>query len=298
MRKALAIDVGGTKIYNAIVNEKGEIISEIEKRHTPKTFAEIKQIFKDIIARHEDEVDIIAFATCGAVNNSNDKILGSTGNIAKEYPTMDFVSLSKNKKVFVENDANAAAWAEHVIGASKGMPYSIMITLGTGVGGGIILGNKLYKGKNGAAGEMHFKMRTDKHRQCTCGSWDCFEAYASGTGLKLTAEEISKNPDITTYDVIDGWKNNDVLMTKIFNQWQNDILEGLIGLANLFDPDVIVLSGSMAEFVDEKYLTDAVNKEIVTTPTKVVKGIAGNYSGMIGAALLALGVDSVGGSNG
>ena len=298
MRKALAIDVGGTKIYNAIVNEKGELISEIEKRHTPKTFAEIKQIFKDIIARHEDEVDIIAFATCGAVNNSNDKILGSTGNIAKEYPTMDFVSLSKNKKVFVENDANAAAWAEHVIGASKGMPYSIMITLGTGVGGGIILGNKLYKGKNGAAGEMHFKMRTDKHRQCTCGSWDCFEAYASGTGLKLTAEEISKNPDITTYDVIDGWKNNDVLMTKIFNQWQNDILEGLIGLANLFDPDVIVLSGSMAEFVDEKYLTDAVNKEIVTTPTKVVKGIAGNYSGMIGAALLALGVDSVGGSNG
>lgn len=298
MRKALAIDVGGTKIYNAIVNEKGEIISEIEKRHTPKTFAEIKQIFKDIIARHEDEVDVIAFATCGAVNNSNDKILGSTGNIAKEYPTMDFVSLSKNKKVFVENDANAAAWAEHVIGASKGMPYSIMITLGTGVGGGIILGNKLYKGKNGAAGEMHFKMRTDKHRQCTCGSWDCFEAYASGTGLKLTAEEISKNPDITTYDVIDGWKNNDVLMTKIFNQWQNDILEGLIGLANLFDPDVIVLSGSMAEFVDEKYLTDAVNKEIVTTPTKVVKGIAGNYSGMIGAALLALGVDSVGGSNG
>lgn len=298
MRKALAIDVGGTKIYNAIVNEKGEIISEIEKRHTPRTFAEIKQIFKDIIARHEDEVDVIAFATCGAVNNSNDKILGSTGNIAKEYPTMDFVSLSKNKKVFVENDANAAAWAEHVIGASKGMPYSIMITLGTGVGGGIILGNKLYKGKNGAAGEMHFKMRTDKHRQCTCGSWDCFEAYASGTGLKLTAEEISKNPDITTYNVINGWKNNDVLMTKIFNQWQNDILEGLIGLANLFDPDVIVLSGSMAEFVDEKYLTDAVNKEIVTTPTKVVKGIAGNYSGMIGAALLALGVDSVGGSNG
>ena len=298
MRKALAIDVGGTKIYNTIVNEKGEIISEIEKRHTPKTFAEIKQIFKDIIACHEDEVDVIAFATCGAVNNSNNGILGSTGNIASEYPTMDFSALSTKKKVFVENDANAAAWAEHVIGASKGMPYSIMITLGTGVGGGIILGNKLYKGKNGAAGEMHFKMRTDKHRQCTCGSWDCFEAYASGTGLKLTAEEISKNPDITTYDVIDGWKNNDVLMTKIFNQWQNDILEGLIGLANLFDPDVIVLSGSMAEFVDEKYLTDAVNKEIVTTPTKVVKGIAGNYSGMIGSALLALGVDSVGGSNG
>lgn len=290
MKKALAIDVGGTKIYNAIVNENGEIISEIEKHHTPKTFQEIKSLFEKIISKYENEVDAIAFATCGAVKNSNDGILGSTGNIAKEYPTMDFKSLSK-KKVFVENDANAAAWAEHKIGSSKGMPNSIMITLGTGVGGGIILNNKLFKGKNGAAGEMHFKMRTDKHRKCTCGSYDCFEAYASGTGLKLTAEEISGNPDITTYDVIDGVKKGSEEMIKIFDKWQDDVLAGLIGLANLFDPDVIVLSGSMAEFTDEKYLTDEVNKDIVTTPTKIVKGSAGNYSGMIGAALLALSED-------
>ncbi len=289
MRKALAIDVGGTKIYNTIVNEKGEIVGEIEKRRTPETFQAIKETFKDIISRYEDEVDVIAFSTCGAVNNANNKILGSTGNIAAGYPEMDFSSLSK-KKVFVENDANAAAWAEHILGASRGMPYSIMITLGTGVGGGIILNNKLYKGKNGAAGEMHFKMRTDKHRKCTCGSWDCFESYASGTGLKHTAEEISKNPDITTYDVIAGWKNGDKLMIEIFNRWQNDILEGLIGLANIFDPDVFVLSGSMAEFVDTDYLTRSVNAEIITTPTQVVKAITGNYAGMIGAALLALGV--------
>lgn len=293
MKKALAIDVGGTKIYNTIVDENGEIIGEIEKQSTPKTFDEIKNTFEDIITRYENEVDVIAFATCGAVNNSNDEILGSTGNIAKEYPLMDFKSLSK-KPVFVENDANAAAWAEHVIGASKNMPYSIMITLGTGVGGGIILDNKLYKGKKGAAGEMHFKMRLDKHRKCTCGSFDCFESYASGTGLRLTAVEMSKNPNITTYDVIDGWKNNDRLMTAIFNRWQNDILAGLIGLANIFDPDVIVLSGSMAEFTDTDYLTDKVNQEIVTTPLKVVKAEAGNYSGMIGAALLALGISKVG----
>ena len=185
-------------------------------------------------------------------------------------------------------DANAAAWAEHVIGSSKGMPYSVMLTLGTGVGGGIILDNKLYKGKNGAAGEMHFKMRTDKHRKCTCGSYDCFEAYASGTGLKRTAEEISGDPDITTYDVIEN--KDRPMMKKILETWQNDILEGIIGLANIFDPDVVVLSGSMAEFVDIEYLEKQANKEIVTTPFKVVKASAGNYSGMIGAALLALGV--------
>lgn len=289
MRKALAIDVGGTKIYNTLINERGEILEDIEKFSTPKAFSEIKDLFKDIIKRRSKEVDVIAFATCGAVNNSNDGILGSTGNIVKEYPSMNFKILSE-KPVFVENDANAAAWAEHIIGASKGMADSIMITLGTGVGGGIILNNKLFKGKNGAAGEMHFKLRTDKHRKCTCGSYDCFEAYASGTGLKLTAEEISENPDITTYDVIDGWKKQDKLMTNIFNKWQDDILVGLVGLANLFDPEAIVLSGSMAEFVDTEYLTKMVNEEIVTTPTKIVKAQAGNYSGMIGAALLALNV--------
>ncbi len=287
MCKALAIDIGGTKIYNTVINDKGEIVADIEKRATPKTFEEIEAAFRDIISKYEDEVDVVAISTCGAVNNFNNGILGSTGNIAAGYPNMNFASLSK-KKVFVENDANAAAWAEHVIGASRGLSDSIMITLGTGVGGGIIINNKLFKGKNGAAGEMHFKLRTDKHRKCTCGGWDCFEAYASGTGLKKTAEEISANPDITTYDVIEGWKNNDVLMTKIFLKWQEDILAGLIGLANLFDPEVIVLSGSMAEFVDTDYLTKAVNDEIITTPTAVVKAKSGNYSGMIGAALLAL----------
>ncbi len=287
MKKALTIDVGGTKIYNTLVNENGEIIGEIEKRSTPKNYDEIIKTFKDIIQKYENEVDVIAFATCGAVNNTNDGILGSTGNIAKEYPQTDFKSLSK-KPVFVENDANCAAWAEHIIGASKGMPYSVMLTLGTGVGGGIILDNKLYKGKSGAAGEMHFKMTRDKLRPCTCGSHDCFEAYASGTGLKLTAEEISGNKDITTYDVIDGLKNNDKLMLEIFNRWQEDIINGIIGLADIFDPDVFVLSGSMAEFVDVGYITQKVNEEIVTQPTKVVKAQAGNYSGMIGAGLLAL----------
>ena len=284
-KKALAIDVGGTKIYSTIIDEKGEIVADIEKYHTPKTFVEIETLFKDIISRHEDEVDVVAFATCGAVNNQNDGILGSTGNIAKEYPTMNFKALSK-KTVFVENDANAAAWAEHIVGSSKGMPYSVMLTLGTGVGGGIILDNKLYKGKNGAAGEMHFKMRVDKHRKCTCGSYDCFEAYASGTGLKKTAEEISGDPDITTYDVIEN--KDRPIMKKILETWQNDILEGIIGIANIFDPDVVVLSGSMAEFVDYDFLEKEANKQIVTTPFKVVKASAGNYSGMIGTALLAL----------
>jgi len=245
---------------------------------------------REIIKNHEDEVDVIAFATAGAVNNENTKVISSTGNLVEGYRTIEFDKLS-NKKVFVENDANAAAWAEHIIGASKGMPNSVMLTLGTGVGGGIILNNKLFKGKSGAAGEMHFKMYPDKRRKCTCGSWDCFEAYASGTGLKKTAEEISQNPEITTYDVIGGLELQDELMTKIFRKWQDDILAGIIGLANLFDPDCVVLSGSMAEFVNTEYLEKETNSQIVTQPTKVLKATAGNYAGMIGAGLLAMGVN-------
>lgn len=286
MKKALALDVGGTKIYNAIVNENGEIISEIEKHATPKTFDEIKKTFIEIIKKYENDVDVIAFSTCGAVNNQNSKILGSTGNIAKGYPQMPFLELS-TKPVFVENDANCAAWAEHEIGASVNCPTSVMITLGTGVGGGIIIDNKLLKGQNGAAGEMHFKMYSDKRRKCTCGSWDCFEIYASGTGLKITAQEMLKDPNVTTYDVMDGVKNKNQKMLDVYHRWEEDITNGIIGLANIFDPDCVVLSGSLAQFVETDKVEKIVNQEICTTPTKVVKATAGNYSGMIGAALLA-----------
>lgn len=286
MKKALALDVGGTKIYNAIINEKGEIISEIEKHATPKTFDEIKKTFIEIIKKHENDVDVIAFSTCGAVNNQNSKILGSTGNIAKGYPQMPFLELS-TKPVFVENDANCAAWAEHEIGASVNCPTSVMITLGTGVGGGIIIDNKLLKGQNGAAGEMHFKMYSDKRRKCTCGSWDCFEIYASGTGLKITAQEMLKDQNVTTYDVMDGVKNKNQKMLDVYHRWEEDITNGIIGLANIFDPDCVVLSGSLAQFVETDKVEKIVNQEICTTPTRVVKATAGNYSGMIGAALLA-----------
>ena len=285
-KKALAIDVGGTKIYSAIINENGDIISDIEKYATPKSYDEIKSLFAAIIKKYENDVDVIAFSTCGAVNNENSHILGSTGNIAPGYPNMPFKDLS-SKPVFVENDANCAAWAEYKIGASKGSKVSVMLTLGTGVGGGIIINNQLLKGQNGAAGEMHFKMYSDKRRKCTCGNWDCFEIYASGKGLQITASEISGNSDITTYDVIDGVKNNDSKMIEIFDKWQNDITNGIIGLSNIFDPDCVVLSGSMAEFVDTAKIQNNANKEIITTPIEVKKATAGNYSGMIGAVLLA-----------
>lgn len=287
MKKVLAFDIGGTKIYSTIVNEQGNIISPVEKFTTPKTISGLETILKNHIIKYEDMVDVIAIATAGAVNNENTAVIGSTGNLVEGYYTINFQVLS-NKHVFLENDANAAAWAEYKLGASKHTDVSIMLTLGTGVGGGIIINNRLLKGKSGSAGEMHFRMYPDKRRKCTCGNWDCFEAYASGSALKKEAEEILNNPNITTYDVIEGVKKQDSKMVEIFNIWQNNIEIGLEGLANIFDPDCIVLSGSMAQFVNIKKLEEMVNSAIVTKPTSIRLATTGNYAGMIGVSLLAL----------
>ncbi|MBQ6516959.1 ROK family protein [bacterium] len=287
MKKALAFDIGGTKIYSAIVDENGKFLSEISKNSTPKTTEEIISIIKGEVLKNKDNFDVVSFATAGAVNNENTAVISSTGNLPSDYRTIKFHELT-DKKVFVENDANAAAWAEHKVGSTKDYAYSIMLTLGTGVGGGIILNNKLYKGRSGAAGEMHFKMSRFNTRNCTCGSNDCFEIYASGNGLKLTAQEVLKNDKYTSYDVIEGVNKNDENMIKVFNMWQKDIADGILGLQNLFDVECFSLSGSMAEFTDVKKIEDYVNKYTVTSKTKVVKASAGNNSGMIGAALLAL----------
>ena len=287
MKKALAFDIGGTKIYSTIIDETGVVSSDIAKFSTPKTIDGIKRILKEQISKFEEKVDVIAIATAGAVNNSNTAVIGSTGNLVQGYSSIDFQALS-SKRVFLENDANSAAWAEYKIGASRGSSVSVMLTLGTGVGGGIIVNDKLLKGKSGAAGEMHFKMYPDKRRKCTCGSWDCFEIYASGTALKLDAEEMLNNKEITTYDVIDGVKQGNKKMKDILNKWQNDIIIGIKGLANIFDPDCVVLSGSMAQFVDVKTIEAEVNSDLVTTPTSIRLATAGNYAGMIGVSLLAI----------
>ena len=285
MKKALGIDIGGTKIYCAQINQNGEIVSEIEKYPTPKTKEEIVEKFKEIIKKHENEINFVAFSTAGGVNKENNRVICSTANLPEGYPEINFSELS-NKPVFVENDANCAAWAEYKIGSAKNMDNSITLTFGTGVGGGIIVDGKLLKGKSGVAGEVHFKMSLDKKRKCSCGSYDCFEIYASGNGLRLTGVEQTGNNDITTYDIIEGVRKNDETMLRIYNIWQNHIILGLVGLSDIFDPDCIVLSGSMGEFCDVEYIEKRVNEEITTTPTKILHATSGNFAGMIGAVLL------------
>ena len=300
MSKVLAIDVGGTKLVYAIINEKGDFLGEIKRELTPKNIDELKLVFKKIIENNESKVDIIAFATAGAVNIDNTRVDSSTPNLPEGYNNIDFSLLSK-KPVYVENDANAAAWAEYKVGAAVGEDNNITITLGTGVGGGFIVNGKLLRGKSGRAGEVGSMKINGRDRICTCHRKNCFESYASGTGLKKTAEEIAKNDevfkssiysskkaqDITTYDIIDGIKNNDKYSLKVFDTWKNDLIIGLINIVNIFDTESIIISGGMGEFIDTDEIESAVNSEIVVSPVKIKLAKAGNYAGMIGAALLA-----------
>ena len=300
MKKVLAIDVGGTKLIYAIINEKGEFLSEVKKTSTPKNIEELKNTFKKIISENEKVIDFTAFATAGAVNIENTKVESSTPNMPLGYNSLNFTELS-SKPVFVENDANAAAWAEYKTGAAIGEENNITITLGTGIGGGFIVNGKLLRGKSGRAGEVGSMKIQGRGRICTCKRKDCFESYASGSGLKKTAEEIAQNDsifltsiyktkvpnEITTYDIIAGLKENDEYSEKVFNTWKQDLIIGLINITNIFDPESIILSGGMGEFINTKEIEEAINSEIVVSPVKIKLAKAGNYSGMIGAALLA-----------
>lgn len=300
MTKVLAIDVGGTKLVHAIINEKGEFLSEVKKTSTPKNIEELKQVFKNIIADNENIVDMTAFATAGAVNIENTGVDSSTPNLPDGYNRIDFSKLSK-KPVYVENDANAAAWAEYKVGAAQGEDNNITITLGTGVGGGFIINGKLLRGKSGRGGEVGSMKINGRGRICTCHRKDCFESYASGTGLKYTAEEIAQNDpifsnsiyknkspkEVTTYDIIAGLKENDKYSKKVFEIWKSDLVIGLINITNIFDPESIIISGGMGEFINTEEIENAINSEIVVSSVKVKLAKAGNYAGMIGAALLA-----------
>lgn len=308
-KNIIAIDIGGTKISIAVVCN-GRIISDVTKISTPKTaqaiFDSILDNIDKILQNYKGgKIVAVAFATAGAVNIDNTRVIGSTGNLPEGYTDLNFAEAIKNRfglGVFLENDANAAAYAEYKIGAAKGHENTITITLGTGVGGGIVVNGRLLRGKSGAAGEVgHIRMREEKRFYCTCGHYDCWEAYASGTGYARIAHEELENyskdkttylnlkpiKEITSYDVLEGIRQGDELSQRIHERWEIMVVKGLISLANIFDPDSIVLSGGMADFVDFKKVQKIIDESLVVPNVKILRAKAGNYAGMLGAALLA-----------
>ena len=285
--KILSFDIGGTKIAFAIVDENGKLLSQPVKYSTPATKEAIESLLKKVITQNETDIDAVSISTAGTVDIENKKITGSVGNLPAGYGEIDFQALS-NKKVFVENDANAAVWAEYKVGHAQNMDNVVLLTLGTGVGVGIIVNGKLLKGKSGAAGETHFSVRQDKHRRCGCGNYDCLEIYMSGTALNLDAKEFYKDDNATSYDIINGLKENNPKAIHVFERWQGMVESGVRIFASIFDPDIVLLGGSMAHFINYPMMEKNVNASIVSSPIKLREAEFENNAGIIGGALLCM----------
>lgn len=144
-KKILAFDIGGTKIAYALIDEKGKICGEITKVSTPRDSREILTTLKSVVSGFEDVIDAVAVATAGEVSKNNDRIIASVGNMPKDYMNTPFKELSE-KPVVVENDANAAMWAEYRLGAAKGMKDAMLVAIGTGVGISFVVNGQLLKG--------------------------------------------------------------------------------------------------------------------------------------------------------
>ena len=287
INKVLAFDIGGTKIAYATVDRNGKILNEVIRHPTPAAPGAAAKLLKTIIAQFEDQIDAVAVSTAGTVDRTNSRITGSVGNMPEGYMDTDFKALSAKPGV-VENDANSAVWAEHVLGNAKGHDNVILLTLGTGVGVGIIADGRLLVGKSGAAGEVHFPVRYDNNRLCGCGRYECLEIYMSGKALSLEAKAAYKDDNATSHTVIEGLKQNALPAVTAFHNWQEMVKNGIVIFADIFDPEVILLGGSMAHFIDYKRLNDEANRMIVTTPFELKEASFENDAGLIGAALLCV----------
>ena len=311
----LGIDLGGTNIAVGIVDEENKIIARASS--------------KTKLNSAEDVADAMAETAYEALKNAGITIddvpwigVGSPGTINKETGIIEFANnlpfkntpmekmLSERmggKKVLMENDANAAAYGEYMAGALKGADNAIAITLGTGVGGGVIIHGQVYSGSNFAGGELGHTVIVYDGADCTCGRHGCWETYASATGLiKTTKEHMEKAPkDSPLWTLVDGdldkvsgrtafdaMRQGDPIGKEIVDEYIKYLSVGIVDMINIFQPDILCIGGGISneretllapvrEFVDrEQYAMNSAKK------TVVCRAELGNDAGIIGAALL------------
>jgi glucokinase len=311
MSLAIGVDVGGTKIAAGVVDEKGNII-EMVKRPTPAanasgTIEVISEAVKELLSRYE--VEAVGIGAAGFVEESRSSVLFAPNLAWRNEPVARQVEDRTGRPVFVENDANAAAWAETKLGAGRGHEHVVMITIGTGIGGGLVLNGELYRGRWGMAGEPgHYRVVPDG-RLCGCGNRGCWEQYASGSALVAEAREFARRspgaavrllqlgggtPEgITGPEVTTAAREGDAAALRCFDIIGRWLGEGLADLAAILDPGCFVLGGGVSEAGDlllaqtRAAFSSGLTGHQYRPHAAIVLAELGPEAGLIGAADLA-----------
>ena len=309
----IGVDLGGTGIKAGVVNENGEILS---KGSTP-TMKErpYEEIIRDIAALCErvagqakvtmKEIAAIGVGVPGICDPKTGVIPFCTNLGWHEVPFVEEIHKYWPNKVIVDNDATVAGYAESIAGVSRGTQSSVFITLGTGVGGGIVIGGRPYSGAHGIGSEIGHMILQMDGEPCTCGNKGCFERYASATAIIREAKRaVEKHPEsailarcggnpekINAKIVIDCAKEGDEMAKQVFDGYVKGLAHGIISIINVLDPEVIVLGGGVS--MAGEYLLDAVRAAIEpliffkTMPHAHIElARLGADAGIIGAALL------------
>lgn len=302
----LAGDLGGTNLRVAAVQADGSIVYRAERptpyNGSPDDIVDaVVSVAEECWAKIDGNSEIIAFGLAvAALVNSNEGKIHSSPNLPQlnGVELAALVSSRLELPVLLENDATAAAIGEHWLGASHEAENSICITLGTGVGGGLILNGEVYRGIDGTAGEIGHIIVEPEGEPCGCGSHGCLEQYASATAAVRIAGELSAAyPDsslqslenLTALDIYNAGLAGDKLSLEVFRRIGRYLGIALAGLVNVLNPDVIVLGGGAAAgwdlFID--YTRDELRKRAFRRPAERVeirRAALGDDAGILGAA--------------
>jgi glucokinase len=312
MGLTIGIDVGGTKIAAGVVGTDGRIGARTH-RDTPagsvdETAKAICDAAAELIADHE--VEAVGIGAAGFVSSDRSTVLFAPNLAWRDEPLGTRVADVLEVPVVVENDANAAAWGEFAFGAAKDVEHMVCVTVGTGIGGGVVIDGELLRGAHGVAAELgHMRVVPGGHR-CGCGARGCWEQYASGRALvregraqaeagSLTAVQMLSVCGITAPVELTGpmitmaATGGDPCATELLDDLGRWLGEGLASIATLFDPSVIVIGGGVSAAKD-LLLTSAERAFERNLPARSNRphpsfGLAelGNDAGLIGAADLA-----------
>jgi glucokinase len=308
---AIGIDIGGTKVKAGVVDEDGVVLESI-LRDTPSTSpTEVEDTIADIVQELHSRHYVIAvgIGAAGFVDSSRSTVLFAPHLAWRNEPLRDAVRRRVGLSALVDNDANCAAWAEWRFGAAQNESDLVCITLGTGIGGGLVLGGQVHRGRNGIAGEFgHMEVVRDGH-QCECGNRGCWEQYASANALVRDARRLVDTDPLRARPLLDRAGGDisaitGVLVTQVAVDGDpmsigllSDMGEWLgVGIANLaaaLDPGTFVIGGGVSDAGDllirpatEAFRSSLTGRGFRPEP-RIVRAHLGNQAGMIGAADLA-----------